>query len=257
MAQLSYADYLQQQKQNQERQAARAQGVNQGPGIGFFKLSDNGDEAIVRFTFNSPNDLPIFTTHAITVDGKFRKVNCLRSFRDPMEACPLCHAGKPYKQSVYITLIEYTKNDDGTISAVPKVWERATGFMQTLASLYSEYGDLSSGVYKIRRNGAKGSMQTTYTVIPANPAVYNEQNYLKDFSAFENFKVLGGPLMDKTYDELVDLAKEQVQAESVNTTYTRPEPQTYTTGAVHQESAQTYQTAYATPPSGGQRRIEY
>lgn len=247
MAQLSYADYLQQQKQNQERQAARASQSERKNSVGFFKLQDDGDEAIVRFTFGSPNDLPIFTTHAVTVDGKFRKVNCLRSsFRDPIETCPLCNANKPYKQSIYITMLVYTKNDDGTITASPKVWERTTGFMQTLSSLYTEYGDLSSGVYKIRRNGAKGSMQTTYTVIPANPAIYNEQNYPKDFSAFENFKVLGGPLMDKTYDELVDLAEELPTESSESTTaYSR------------QESQQSYQNSYATPQSGGPRRIEY
>lgn len=243
MAQLSYDEFLQQQKERQERQATRANQGERRNSVGFFRLENDQDTAIIRFTFDKPSDLSVFSTHALNIDGKFRKVNCIRnSFHDPISACPLCAANKPYKQSVYLTMVEYTKNDDGTVTASPKVWERATGFMQTLVSLYNEYGSLSNIVCKITRNGAKGSMQTTYTVIPANPAVYNEQNYPKDFSAFENFKVLGGPLADKTYDELADLAKEQLEVETPASA--RPEPQTY-------------QTAYTTPPSGGPRRIEY
>lgn len=249
MSMLTQEQFQEMQKERQERQATRANQGERKNSVGFFKLADDGDAALVRFTFDNPNELPIFTTHAVTIDGKFRKVNCIRNFRDPISACPLCAANKPYKQSIYVTMVEYTKNDDGTVTASPKVWERATGFLQQLNSLYNEYGSLSGIVCKITRNGAKGSMQTTYTVMPANPAIYNEQNYPKDFSAFENFKVLGGPLADKTYDELVDLAGE-------STIDTTADNSTRITDSRQAAPQTAYQNSY-TPQSGATRRIEY
>ena len=50
-----------------------------------------------------------------------------------------------------------------------------------------EYGDLRDVVFKIKRRGARGSLQTTYDILPANSNIYKEEIYKKDFSCFNNF----------------------------------------------------------------------
>ena len=197
LAYLTRDQYLQQL-------AERGSGKSNKQYVSYFGLKDDGDEAVVRFAYSDPSQFDVYTVHPVTIDGKFRKVNCLRGFHDPVSKCPLCEAGEPVQNKIYIKLIKYERAEDGsTINAVPCIWERPASYIQILNNLFSEYGDISECVFKIRRSGERGSLQTSYSIMFANPSVYNSSLYKKDFSAFENYNVLGSAVLDKSYKEIV------------------------------------------------------
>ena len=56
-------------------------------------------------------------------------------------------------------------------------------------------------MFKIVRHGAKGDQGTTYTILPANPVVYKEEIFKKDFSGFEGLD-LNKLVADKTAEEM-------------------------------------------------------
>ena len=155
MAYLTRDQYLQQL-------AERGSGKSNKQYVSYFGLKDDGDEAVVRFIYSDPSQFDVYTVHPVTIDGKFRKVNCLRGFHDPVEKCPLCEAGEPVQNKIYIKMIKYERAEDGsTINIVPCVWERPASYITILNNLFSEYGDISDCVFKIRRSGERGSLQTT------------------------------------------------------------------------------------------------
>ena len=67
-------------------------GNNSGNGndVGFFTLRNDNDEAIVRFMCDSTDDFEILTVHDVQIGTKYRKVNCIRDPREPLDNCPLC-----------------------------------------------------------------------------------------------------------------------------------------------------------------------
>lgn len=202
MAYISREEFLKQQEERQSKS------TNQftGPRVGYFNLKDDGDSAVVRFCYDSPDQFDILTTHQTTVDGKFRRVNCLReSFKESADTCPMCAAGVPVQQRFYIKLLEYTQDENGVITATPKIWERSTSYVNRLNNLCNEYGNISDWVFKITRMGEKGSMNTDYSIIPANPNVYNSENYPKNNEAFEGYNVLGTAVLDKSFEELTEM----------------------------------------------------
>lgn len=171
--------------------------------VNFFALADDGDEAIVRFLIRDVNDFDIVTIHDEMVAGKRRKIDCLRSPRDPLDVCPLCYAGHKTSQRFFIHLLQYVKNNEtGEIEVIPAVWERSTAYCTTLKNLIEEYGPLSESIFKIRRNGAKGDMQTTYSIMFGNPSIYKEEFYPKDTEAFEDFSVINTMVMQKNENEM-------------------------------------------------------
>lgn len=209
MAFISREAWLEQQQARQERAAAAQNG---GPRVGYFSLKDDGDEAIVRFAYTSPDQFDILTTHQTTIDGKFRRVNCLReSFKDPIDNCPMCKAGIPVQQRFYIKLIEYTREEDGTISATPKVWERPTSYVTILDNLFSEYGDISDCIFKVKRSGKKGDLQTTYSIMYPKQEIYNSSVYPKDLSVFDEYNVVGSALLNKTKEEMSEMIGEPTE----------------------------------------------
>ena len=140
---------------------------------------------------------------------KFRKINCIRDFRDPVENCPLCANGTKINQRFFIKMIQYDKVSDpatGMVKIVPKamVWERSTAYAKTLKSYLDNYGPLSDIICKIIRHGKAGDMQTTYEIVPnLNKAIYKDEIYIKDTSLFGDFNAFGTIVMDRTYDEIM------------------------------------------------------
>ena len=180
----------------------------QGPRVGYFSLRDDGDETLVRFAYSDPSEFEVYTVHPVTIDGRFRKVNCINDLRAGVHSCPLCAAGVQLQQKFYIRLIEYTRDEEGKIVPYARIWERPASYMQILTNLFTEYGPLCDSVFKVKRSGARGDMQTTYSIMYANPSIYNEQLYPKDFSMFENYSPLGTAILDKNDMELSALAAE-------------------------------------------------
>ena len=160
---------------------ARQQSQGNGPRVGFFTLKNDGDEAIVRIMHDSPEEFDILAVHPVQVDGRFRNVSCLRGPSDPMDMCPFCLENKKLATKIYIHMIQYVRDENNQIVAQPKVWERTTAYARQLAEYINEYGPLSDMIFKIKRNGAAGSMETTYTIMPANAKLYPEDLYVKDY----------------------------------------------------------------------------
>ena len=205
MSFMSRDEFLKMQAEREQRQEVRQ---SQGPRVGFFSLRDDGDEAIVRFVYSDPSEFEVYTVHPVTIDGKFRKVNCINDLRLGIHSCPLCAAGVQLQQKFYIRLIEYTRDENGNIVPQPRVWERPASYMQILTNLFTEYGPLCDNVFKVKRSGARGDMQTTYSIMFGNPSIYNEQLYPKDFTAFDNYSPLGTAILDRGELELQAMAVE-------------------------------------------------
>lgn len=157
---------------------------------GFFSLKDDGDEAIVRIMHDSPATFDIVAVHPYQVNGKFRNISCIRDPQEEIDRCPLCAAGVRLTYRFFIHLIQYDRDDRGNIVPRPVVWERAYSFADTIKDYCSEYAPLSDTIFKIKRNGRRGSTDTTYNIMPANPNVYRPELYPKiDF--FNGYTVVG------------------------------------------------------------------
>ena len=170
--------------------------------VGFFNLKNDGDEAVVRIMHDNTASFDLVTTHPVQIGNKYRRVNCIRNPREPIDNCPMCKSGAKVQQRFYIHLIQYVKDDNGNIVPQPKIWERSASYAVTIKNLIDEYGPLSDCIFKIRRNGEAGSMNTTYSILYGNPQIYRPELYPKDESAFENYSVVGSIVMDKSFEEL-------------------------------------------------------
>ncbi len=200
MASFNYQDY--QNDRNKTKQTTN----NNNYHFSYFNLKKNGEEAIVRFMYDSPNEFNLYTIHTMQIDGKQRKVDCLHTPYDPISSCPICETGSKAQRKIFIKLLQYIKQEDGTIKTVPKIWERSDRYVDTLSNLFNEYGNLSDQVFKIRRNGEAGDTKTSYDIMYANPAIYKPELYVKDTTLFENFDFIkNGIITSKTYEELQDI----------------------------------------------------
>lgn len=193
-----------------------------GGDVGFFTLRNDGDEAIVRFMCDSTDEFDILTVHDIKIGEKFRKVNCIRDPREPVDNCPLCASGTRINNRFFIRLVQYDKvNDNGTVKIVPKamIWERATSYAKTLKSYLDNYGPLSDVICKIIRHGKAGDMQTTYEIVPnLSKNVYPDEVYIKDTTLFGTYDVCGTIVMNKNAEELVHFVATGTFPEVANAT---------------------------------------
>lgn len=201
MAKFTYEDL-----EKAEQRRAAAQERSNSPRVSYFALKHNGDEAIVRFLYTDVDQFDFMSVHQVKVGNSFRRVNCLRTPKEPVDKCPFCASddqsiSKVYSK-FYVKLLEYVKDENGKIVAMPRIWERPTSFAKTLASYFLEYGDLSDCVFKVRRHGDSGSRDTTYDLVLANPAVYKAEVYEKDMNAFDNYSLTKYVVLDKTADDM-------------------------------------------------------
>lgn len=178
--------------------------------VGYFKLVDDGDEAIVRFVYDDPSELVMAHVHDEPVgNNKHRRVLCLREgVRDDMAKCPLCARGDKFFAKVYLKLIEYTKDEKGNIVAQAKVWERPESFADTIVEYINAYGGLKDVVFKIKRKGLRGNTDTNYILTPQPSTVYTEENgYVKDFHDFDNFSFYPHSFLSKTKEDMEEYVK--------------------------------------------------
>ena len=198
--------------------------------VGYFNLKNDGDQAIVRFLHDSTDDFDIVTTHPIEVDGKYRRVNCLRTPNDSMEKCPMCASGQKVQNRIYIHLIHYTKDENGNIVPKAEIWERSMAYASTLKNMIDEYGPLSDCIFKVKRRGAKGQMDTKYDIMFGNPKVYPDEIYKKEKNSFDGYEVVGRMVMNKSFEELsmfiktgkFEIKNEQTSAPSEQFKSTKP-----------------------------------
>ena len=204
MGQFSFDEF--QRSQERRSQTTTAQAQPSGPRVGFFALKNDGDEAIVRIMHDSTADFDMCAVHNVDIgNGRKRNVNCIRTPKEPIDNCPLCAANVPVYTKIFIHLIEYVRDDQGQIQALPRVFERPASYANTLKQLLDEYGPLSDNIFKIKRSGAPKSRDTRYNIMYASPAVYRPDLYPKKPELFEGYKAVGNAVVDKTADELMDL----------------------------------------------------
>lgn len=165
--------------------------------VEFFTLVNDGDEAIVRFMYDDVSTFNIMTVHSVQVGGKYRKVNCIRQPQEPTDMCPLCASGSNIANRFFIRMLVYSQDANGNITCKPMVWERGFNYATRLKSLLDEYGPLSNELFKVKRKGAKGSMDTTYDILYCNPKIYNNESYPVNTEAFKGYQELGTIVMDK------------------------------------------------------------
>lgn len=190
MAKISYEN-VQQQSENTNTS-----------NVSYFSLKNDGDEAIVRIMHDSVDTFDIHTVHTVKVNDKFRKVECIREPHQPLNACPLCEGGEKIQQRIYIQMIQYVV-DNGQIVPKAVVWERpASVYAKKLKALIDEYGVLSDYIFKVKRNGAAGSMDTSYELMLGHPNLYPNDKYPK-VNLFEGYNSLGHAVMNKGYNDMV------------------------------------------------------
>lgn len=171
--------------------------------VGYFNsLKNDKDEAIVRFVYADVKEFDLLTAHKVKVGEYYRYISCLRDGNDPVDKCPICQRGDKVTLRFFVKLIEYVKDENGNVLPVAKVWDRPASFAKDLKGYIEEYGDLKNVIFKIKRSGAKGDMQTKYTLVVANPTVYNDNVYVKDFSAFDNFDLGRHSYYDLDFNEV-------------------------------------------------------
>ena len=159
---------------------------NQGS---FFTLKDDGDTARVRFLYETADDVEGYSVHTVKIGDKDRYVNCLRTYNEPIDNCPLCKAGNKIKPRLFVKLY----NED---AGECQLWERGKTFFDTLSGLSNRYNPLYNKVIEIERHGKKGDMQTTYQTYPCDDS---EPVNIDDFECPEP---LGFTVMDKTFEEM-------------------------------------------------------
>ena len=217
--------------------------------VGYFNLKNDGDEALVRFNYSSPEELVKTTVHTFfnKSNGRYTSVSCLRGQNDSIDSCPLCKSGDRVQLRTYLQLLVYTRdNTTGAITYTPMIWNKPGTFANTVAAKMEEYGDLKNCIFKIRRHG-QDAKSATYDLIRVNPNVYNDETYIKDFSAFINFDITRHSYYEKSYDDLVTyvetgtlpMATKQTTQQQANV-----QPQ------AHQVQTQPQQYAQPTPRTG-------
>lgn len=227
--------------------------------ISMFKLSDDGQEAIVRFMVDSIDDLEILTTHNIKVNDKHRKVSCVRDPKEDTSLCPLCNADVPVNQLVYIKMLQYI--DNGTsVETKPVIWERnASTYAYKMKGYVDNYGPMSGILCKVIRHGKAGDIKTTYDIIPnINPSQYPQEKFpIPQDDPFEDYSAEGTIVMSKSVQDIETFIQtgvfpQQTQQQPMQQEqyYSQPQQQQYTP-----QPQQTYspdsdsQTTYGkTPP---------
>lgn len=178
-------------------------GSNFTNNVEFFNLRNDGDEAVVRIMHDNTASFNIFTVHDnISVGGKRRKVNCIRDPKAPTTDCPLCASGNGITNRIFINMLQYFADAQGQIIAKPVVWERSLVYATKLKTLIDEYGPLSECIFKIKRSGAAGSMETTYEIMYCNPKVYRDELYPITADAFKDYSALGTIILNKNFQDL-------------------------------------------------------
>ena len=170
--------------------------------INWFKLENNGDKALVRYMYNTINDVTGHIVHQIeaknkTGDKYFYPVNCLRNIGDDPSVCPFCNAGMRTKAQIYVPL--YVLSENNEVDRV-QIWNRGSKFLKELQNLCEKNNPLIQRVFEITRNGAKGDPKTTYVNYPTEREDYPEKITLKDLPPIPD--IAKDWIKNKTYDEM-------------------------------------------------------
>lgn len=250
---ISYQTYL---AESEREGSARNTNFNGQSGnrqsVGFFSLKNDKDSAIVRFMVDDINELPIIRLHNVKVGAKSRKISCARDPHEPIEKCPFCAAQKQLSSKIFVPLIEYVREEDGSIKGYPKIWEKSAGYGSRIVNLLEDYGPLSECLFKITRNGAAGDTNTTYSENYCKPQVYPDEIYKKDENAFNDFHVMGRFVLELSLEEAEQVLNGEVPERLAPRTTSNSGATT--TPASHEATASG--RAYSTPSTSKPAYVE-
>ena len=247
MANINYEQYAAQQ-------AARQTSFDGQPRVdihfaGEF-LKNDGDSIIVRFPYHSMADIEFESVHNVVFPGK--------RFGSPVrcdgDGCRLCAEGQPLTVRFFAKFISY-HIDPATnqVTLVNTVWDRPAAFADIeLKNLMQDYGDLTTHLFKIKRNGTGTSTRYSISII-TNTAVYNPEFYKSDFTELDTVdpkKILSKSV--EQYDMACGLKEASTTAFSSNPTTqpafnAQPAMTTNTSGYAAQPQAPVYQQPAAQP----------
>lgn len=226
MAQYGYAAY----KAKQQSRTQSSSQTSNNFKVGYFNDLKNDKDSVVVRIVSTMEDLEFATVHRIKVGDRFREISCLREGNESFDECPLCAQrnsdGKftfPIANKVYIKLVVYTPEVIDGVSKIvghAKVWERPASFVTTLENIADNYGGLNGMLFRIIRNGERGSMTTSYNLMPLpNNDMYNDTTYPKD--AIHDFDAV------KSVGRMYYLTKSKEDIEHYLNTGSFPEKQEY------------------------------
>lgn len=208
MAKFSYEQYV------EAESVAKNVNREQSSRVGYFKLADDGDEALVRFKISSLDDLEYASVHSVKVGDRFLQISCLAPLvanSNNKSDCPLCVAHKngntlvkAESKRVYLKLlVSYLDKSTGTWSAPQAaIWNRPISFRNEIANKLKNFGDLSQCLLKVTRLGKANDLKTTYSLDYAVPSVFKPEMIPADFSAFDNFDLSKHSYYEKTASEI-------------------------------------------------------
>lgn len=126
--------------------------------IGFLNLKNLGDTATIRVLHSSVNTIERVPTHWVNMGAAGRRsVKCLGV------GCPLCatNASLPTTRA-YIHVIDFADMQE-------KVWTRTESFLDQLAQVEQQYGNISNVAIRVVREESRGYPSYRITeVIPNN-----------------------------------------------------------------------------------------
>lgn len=167
--------------------------ASKGNSAGFFKLVNDKDIATVRLLYNNADDIEGFSCHRVGIGDKFRYVNCLRTYRDPIDDCPLCKSGNKAQAKLFIPLY----NED---AQEVQVWERGSKFFAKVSGVCTRYGNKSpivSQIFEVERSGKPKDTSTDYNFYRTDDPADD-----KTLDDFDMPKILGGIIIDATADDM-------------------------------------------------------
>lgn len=161
-------------------------------GGGFFGISEDKGIKEVRFLYNNEQDIEGFSVHKVEVNGKERYVNCPRSYKDPIDACPFCRAQMKTQVKLFIPV--YNIDEEQV-----QIWDRGKKMFEKMSSLCSRYAtkdNLVQHTFEIERHGKPKDTGTTYEIYETG----SDDTQLEDFDDIP--VILGGLVMDKSVEDM-------------------------------------------------------
>ena len=168
----------------------------------FLRLPKDKDVATVRFYINSLDDLKHYVVHQVkTKNGKYRYVDCLRTYDQPVEDCPFCKQAlenKDFNIKKKMFLPVFVLDVNGQKVEKTMVFERGFQFAEELEGNIRRYAPLVSTPCEIERQGAEKSIDTVYKVYPL--AKMADETKIDDLP--EEPTIMGGYILELTFEQM-------------------------------------------------------
>lgn len=204
----SYEEYV---NSTNDRQKAYNNQQSNLPSIGYFKLKNDQDYALVRINYESTKDFIMTKYHQIADPNvKWAKVECLNAQRGSNKSCPFCEAVKAGNKNItfakprlFVPMIAVNVESGVQGEAKEVVWDASAtsrqDYARGIASLLNDFGDLRKHVFKIIRNGTGTDTSYSINYIPT----YDKPEIVPvDFKNFEDFKITPHSYKVKTAEEM-------------------------------------------------------